>query len=151
MERTLSGLCLLCLVLGCRRNSELEVRDTEGRSVRLQCDGSGHCAVQGSPLTLRASGRLMALCDMASSDPRDCRALVCSGDADCPDAERANRGSCVNGLCIEPAHQLAVADAVALCLAGTGQGKDAPRQVERYAMALNCGSPCTVPKPCRQP
>jgi hypothetical protein len=151
MKRTLYGLLLLPLALGCRGNSEPEVRDTEGRKVRLQCDGSGKCAATGMPLTLRSAGRLMALCDAASTDPRDCRALVCSDDGDCPNAQRASRGSCVNGLCIEPTNQLAPADAVALCLAGTGLGKDAPLQVERYAMALNCGSPCTVPKPCRQP
>jgi hypothetical protein len=38
-----------------------------------------------------------------------------------------------------------------LCLAGTGKPGNTPLQVQRYAMALNCGSPCKVPAPCRQP
>jgi hypothetical protein len=38
-----------------------------------------------------------------------------------------------------------------LCLAGTGLGRETPAQVERYALALNCGNPCRIPTPCAQP
>jgi hypothetical protein len=37
-----------------------------------------------------------------------------------------------------------------LCLWGKGLGRDTPKQVERLSMALNCGTPCKVPAPCRQ-
>lgn len=56
----------------------------------------------------------------------------------------------MGGLCIEPTHDIASADAVMLCLAGTGLGHDQARQVERYALGLNCGTPCSVPKPCER-
>jgi hypothetical protein len=38
-----------------------------------------------------------------------------------------------------------------LCLSGTGLGRETPAQIERYALALNCGSPCKIPAPCAQP
>jgi hypothetical protein len=38
-----------------------------------------------------------------------------------------------------------------LCLAGSGLGSEQARQVERYALGMNCGAPCKVPAPCRQP
>jgi hypothetical protein len=50
-------------------------------------------------------------------------------------------GTCIDGLCTEPANGIGVADAVMLCLAGTGWGRDSPVQVDRYALAMNCGSP----------
>jgi hypothetical protein len=37
-----------------------------------------------------------------------------------------------------------------LCLAGTGLGHAEAKQVERYALGLNCGAPCVVPKPCER-
>jgi len=76
---------------------------------------------------------------------------VCSGDANCPPAHGSKDGHCVNGLCVEPSGELNTDDAVMLCLAGTGLGKDSPEQVSRFAMALNCGSPCKIPAVCRQP
>jgi hypothetical protein len=57
----------------------------------------------------------------------------------------------VNGLCTEPSQPLGVTDAVMLCLAGTGTGHGSAQQAERFAMALNCGEPCRIPSPCRQP
>jgi hypothetical protein len=106
-------------------------------------------------LVLRSPGRLVGICTAAAGaepqSPAHCRAIVCTADSACPPAEGMDRGQCVNGLCTEPAHPIGVADAVMLCLAETGIGRETPRQVERYAMALNCGTPCRIPSPCRQP
>ena len=38
-----------------------------------------------------------------------------------------------------------------LCLSGTGLGRETPRQIERYALALNCGKPCPCPRLVRSP
>jgi hypothetical protein len=85
----------------------------------------------------------------------DCRALACAADSDCPPtsggAPRATTGTCVGSLCVEPSHELGAEDAIFLCLAGTGLGHERADQVTRYALALNCGTPCRVPAPCRQP
>jgi hypothetical protein len=60
-------------------------------------------------------------------------------------------GQCLHHRCSDPAAALSVQDSIMLCLAGTGLGRETPAQIERYALALNCGSPCTVPAPCQQP
>jgi hypothetical protein len=60
-------------------------------------------------------------------------------------------GQCLNHHCGDAAEPLGVQDAIMLCLAGTGLGRKTAAQIERYALALNCGSPCTVPAPCPQP
>ena len=96
----------------------------------------------------------MGVCQHANKrtdTPAQCRPLVCQDDKDCPPAHGLGHGTCVNGLCTEPANAISAADAVLLCLAGTGWGKGSPEQVERYALALNCGTPCKIPSPCRQP
>jgi hypothetical protein len=148
----LAGLALA--TGGCARQSDVELKDTEGRQVKLRCE-DGKCALGGGisapALEIRTTGRLVGLCSAGDAGPASCRPIVCDSDASCPPAERLERGSCVSGLCIEPAAELTAADAVLLCLAGTGSGRSTQLQVERYAMALNCGSPCIVPKPCRQP
>jgi hypothetical protein len=59
-------------------------------------------------------------------------------------------GQCVHGRCSDPAEAISVQDAILLCLAGTGTGRETPAQIERYALALNCGTPCRIPAPCQQ-
>jgi hypothetical protein len=150
---------------GCRRVSERTLTDTEGRTFHAECDREGRCKLTRksakpvsedmSDVALHSPGLLIAICDVPpEQDPSasaDCRPLVCKEDDDCPPSHGIKDGSCSNGLCIEPSHDLAVDDAVMLCLAGTGLGRSGPNQVDRYAMALNCGTPCRVPAPCRQP
>ncbi len=149
----------------CRRVSERTLKDTEGRELTATCDRQQRCALvraagpeapPGLPhLVLHTPGRLVGLCDSASSappkDPWDCRPLVCRSDADCPPQHDAKDGKCLNGWCTDPANAVSVPDAVMLCLAGTGLGKNTKEQHNLYAMALNCGTPCTVPRTCRQP
>lgn len=155
------------MLLGCRdEGGKLTARDTEGRSFAISCEPDQGCKVQqtagphrpGEPTAsvLRSTGLLVAVCRAPSATAQpasasDCRALVCSDNADCPPAHGLEQGSCISGLCAEPAGAINPDDAVMLCLAGTGLGRESPLQVERYAMAMNCGSPCRVPKPCRQP
>ncbi len=167
--RTWGRLVFLAAVVlatvSCRRVSQRELRDTEGRELGAQCDREQGCQLKPaagqkadgsrSELVLRATGRLVGVCSVAPASepksPSDCRALECSGDANCPPAHGSKDGHCVNGLCVEPSGELNTDDAVMLCLAGTGLGKDSPEQVSRFAMALNCGSPCKIPAVCRQP
>ncbi len=139
------------------------VVDTEGRHFRVECEKS-QCHVERadappvspdkSHAKLDTSGRVVGICDTqrgGSAEAGDCRALVCRKDPDCPPLHGLDAGHCINGLCVSPENPLSTSDAVLLCLAGTGLGRGAPKQVERYAMALNCGSPCKIPAPCRQP
>ena len=113
--------------------------------------------VTGGPgFSLSHTGRLVGICDVAPGGtvpetPGDCRALVCQADTDCPPAHGLKNGQCLNALCADPAQPLVTPDSVMLCLAGSGLGNSEPRQIERYALALNCGTPCKVPAPCRQP
>jgi hypothetical protein len=151
--------------VSCRRISQRKLQDTEGRKLEAQCDREQGCTLKleagqkagGSQLelALRATGRLVGVCGVGPASepksPSDCRALMCSGDADCPPAHGSKDGHCVNGLCVEPSGELNPDDAVMLCLAGTGLGRESPEQVSRFAMALNCGSPCKIPSVCRQP
>jgi hypothetical protein len=150
---------------GCRSISKRRLEDTEGRSFEARCDREGSCTLKqtagptvsdpDTELRLWSPGALVAVCNSApASEPKsasDCRALVCQADENCPPAHGIKHGHCVNGLCREPAHSLTVDDAVMLCLAATGLGRETKEQAERYALAQNCGSPCKVPSPCRQP
>jgi hypothetical protein len=155
-------LCVL-VAAACSRDVERTLSDTEGRRFRLRCQ-SGVCGIEAEgtsggaagkgAFALYGPGRLIGVCDVASGTPpevRECRPLVCSRDDDCPPAQGLEDGECVNRLCTEPSQPIATADAVMLCLAGTGAGHDAPIQVERFALAVNCGEPCVVPAPCRRP
>jgi hypothetical protein len=160
---------ILCCALGpllsvcCDQPQETALRDTEGRRFVLTChkadctlaaaaskEGEALPAVQFKP-----TGRLQAVCSAANTErppqASECRALVCKSDGDCPPDPGTPRGHCLNGLCVDPVSALGPDDAVMLCLAGTGLGRKRPEQVERYAMALNCGDPCQIPRPCRQP
>ena len=158
-------VCALLVVSGCRRVSERTLRDTEGRVFTATCDRDQRCKVvqnSGSKrgdgrteVALSSNGRLIGLCDVrpeAEPDsPAECRALVCESDDDCPPGHGMKDGQCLEGYCSDAAKEVAPSDAVMLCLAGTGLGREQPRQVERYALALNCGSPCRVPAPCKKP
>jgi len=157
----LFALLVLASSLGCSRGGELTLSDTEARRFAAKCSGEGQCELtqqegpHGGPVNLVARGRLMAVCPTSEGGGQvsagDCRPLVCSGDASCPPAKGLDHGTCVNGLCVEPSHELGPDDSVMLCMAGTGLGRSAPAQVERFALGLNCGTPCRVPRTCRQP
>lgn len=161
----LAVLGLVTSLVDCKSVSERGLLDTEGRHFTAKCERSGECAlaqVTGvkrtdgkSALSLTRTGRLVGMCDVipgqASDTPADCRALVCQSDADCPPGHGLKDGQCLNALCTDPAQTLTTSDSVMLCLAGSGLGNEQPRQVERYALGLNCGNPCKVPAPCRQP
>jgi len=150
---------------GCQRRGPLVVKDSEGRAFTVRCNeaetscslspAAGVKLAEGAHAVLKAEGRMVAACDAVGEEaqvhPADCRPLSCEKDADCPPVHGPNTGSCLNQLCVDPAHEIGPNDAVMLCLAGTGPGHAAPRQVERYALGLNCGTPCVVPAPCRQP
>lgn len=162
LARVLFGTLLSGFVFGCRGQAPLLARDSEGRAFRVNCTSeqtpclltqesgpqSGHVAI------LRADGRLLGVCDSGDGrqplHPASCRPLICTADADCPRAPGALGGSCVGDLCIDPTKSIGTADAVMLCLAGTGLGHEQPRQIDRYALAANCGDPCQVPAPCRR-
>jgi hypothetical protein len=160
-----AAAAIAVLAGGCRTKRQQTLRDTEGREFSARCGSGERCVLRqtaGAPApssqpaaVLRSPGRLLGVCTAAEGEepqtPADCRALVCDGDDGCPPAQGMERGQCVNGLCTEPSHAVGVTDAVMLCLAGTGVGRESARQVERYAMALNCGEPCRIPTPCRQP
>ena len=148
--------------IGCRRVSDRTLRDTEGRSFSARCDRDGQCELSetsgsGEPAPrIVTLGRLLAFCPATASDADappagECRALVCEADGDCPPGHGLRDGACVNHLCIDPAGELDRDDSIALCLAGTGLGRTSPTQVERFALGLNCGTPCKVPSTCRQP
>lgn len=159
------GLGLLApSLLGCDDGKgQVLLTDTEGRTFAMTCVDSV-CSYErrtGAPVSKaktlvepQTSGRVVGLCDVSITrepEPGDCRALVCKTDSQCPPMHGLEAGHCVNELCTSPDKELISADAVLLCLAGTGLGLNAPKQVERYAMAMNCGRPCIVPAPCRQP
>jgi len=166
-KATLFLSCCLCALLGsagCRRLSERTLRDTEGRVFSATCDRDQRCKIEQksgpkrgdakTEVTVSASGRLIGLCDVMPNgepeSPADCRALLCDDDDDCPPGHGMKDGQCLEGYCSDAARELAPSDAVMLCLARTGLGREQPRQVERYALALNCGSPCRVPAPCKK-
>ena len=103
--------------------------------------------------------RLVAVCDVKAGSsasqappPDACRPIVCESDENCPMlADGVVRATCLGKLCVEPVAKIRTADAIMLCLAGTGLGRSTGQQAERYALGLNCGSPCKVPTACRQP
>ena len=167
-RRLVSVGCLVLLALsthGCRRISKRTLKDTEGRRFQAECDREQRCKLQqdegpdapaGKPaLKLQTRGWLVGICNVADADATpdaaDCRPLTCESNEDCPPAHGDKDGDCLNGWCTDPANPVSVEDSVMLCLAGTGLGKVSERQHQLYAMALNCGKPCKVPKTCKQP
>ena len=140
------------------------MHDTEGRTFEATCPKDGRCklsqksgpkSAEKPAQTLLTGGRLVGICDVkdgeAPQGPFDCRPLGCESDADCPPLHGMKDGQCLHARCSDPAEAVSVQDSVMLCLAGTGLGRDTPAQIDRYALALNCGTPCTVPAPCQQP
>ncbi|HET7541819.1 MAG TPA: hypothetical protein VFK05_18215 [Polyangiaceae bacterium] len=161
------AFALLTSLAGCKGTSERQLVDTERRHFYAKCQSTGECDLKQTSgdkrtgnktaLSLLRGGRLVGICDVTAAggagpdSPGDCRALVCQSDADCPPAHGLKDGQCLNALCADPAQPLIPADSVMLCLAGSGLGNEQARQIERYALGLNCGTPCKVPAPCRQP
>ncbi len=143
------------------------LHDTEGRRFEARCDPRAGCRIEqtGGPrdpsgrsgVLLHRQGLLTVVCSVAPGseareDVRDCRALECATDRDCPPEPGGPRyGHCINGLCVDPAGSITEDDSAVLCLARKGLGRESPAQVEAYSMGVNCGSPCTVPRSCRQP
>lgn len=159
----------VALASGCSKEKPLAMRDTEGRSFEAVCNRAGDCrlrsAVGAKPSSpapkgadpawlLKREGKYFGACDAWSGHPPehwDCRAITCDSDDDCPAIAGSRTGMCMKGLCGDPAREITAFDSVMLCLAGTGPGYESAAQIERYAMGKECGSPCRVPTPCRQP
>lgn len=154
------GAVLLC---GCQ-TAPRTLRDSEGRTFTATCKQGAPCKIEQKSGPKRADkpaqallvgSRLVGLCDVAEGaepqGPFDCRPLSCTDDKDCPPLHGMKDGQCLNRHCSDPAQAIAAPDAIMLCLAGSGLGRETPQQIERYALALNCGSPCQVPAPCQQP
>jgi len=159
----LSTLLTPLWLSSCKSAGPRIIEDTEGRRFEATCPKGEPCRfVQKSGAmradkpaqTLLVGGRLVGICDVAPGaqpdGPHDCRPLSCTSDADCPPLHEMRDGQCLHGRCSDPAESVRTQDAILLCLAGTGLGRETPAQIERYALALNCGSPCTVPAPCQQ-
>jgi len=160
----LSTWLVLLLVAGCQKSGPRLLHDTEGRTFEATCPGQGPCKFtqksgpkrpEKPAQALLVGSRLVGICDVKEGDdsqyPFDCRPLNCQGDADCPPLHDMKDGQCLNGHCSDPAEAIGVQDSIMLCLSGTGLGRETPAQIERYALALNCGSPCKIPAPCAQP
>ena len=160
----LSTLAVFFLLAACNKNGPRLLRDSEGRTFEATCTDKGPCKfsqksgpqrVEKRTQTLMIGSRLVGLCDVKEGEPpenpSDCRPLSCASDQDCPPLHGMKDGQCLNKRCSDPAEAISVQDSIMLCLAGTGLGRETPEQVERYAMAINCGSPCKIPAPCAQP
>jgi hypothetical protein len=168
-----AGLSAFCGA--CRGYTERTIKDTEGRTFLARCSADRICSLTASSgpssnqpsddargghasgqfMRTRATGRVVGVCGpiAAGAEPTasDCRPVVCESDSDCLASEGLSVGVCINRLCTEPSHAINIDDAVMLCLAGTGISPRTALQVERIALGLNCGTPCRIPKPCRQP
>jgi hypothetical protein len=162
MRKVALGLAAVVAV-SCGKNEPRTLRDSEGRTFSAQCTKEGVCQVTqtggaawpGKPeLLMHRESRLIGICRAGPSkvieSPGDCRVVVCESDGDCPPAHGLPHGACVNGTCTEQSRELDENDAAMLCLWGLGLGRDTPKHVERLSMALNCGTPCEIPAPCRQ-
>jgi hypothetical protein len=159
-------LLAFALVLGlvassCKREGEVVVKDSEGRTFTARCRQGSPCALtqtagpkaEATRPVLEARGRVIGVCDASGEEPphpADCRPLSCSDDNDCPPLHAPATGSCLNGICVDPSQAIGSKDSVMLCLAGQGLGHSKREQVERYALGLNCGSPCVIPMICKQ-
>jgi hypothetical protein len=160
----MSTLAAIFLLSGCNKGGPRVVRDSEGRTFEATCNAQAPCrfSQKSGPKradkptqTLMLGSRLVGICDVKEGEPPqypfDCRPLGCESDSDCPPLHGMKDGQCLNNHCSDPAEAIGVQDSIMLCLAGTGLGRETPAQVERYALALNCGSPCKIPSPCAQP
>jgi len=159
----LSTACWLLCAAGCQKSGPALLRDTEKRTFEATCPAEGPCKLQQKSGAKRADkpaqslllgGRLVGICDVAEGQapagPFDCRPLDCQSNSECPPLHGMKEGQCVHNRCSDPSEAVGPQDAIMLCLAGTGLGRETPAQIERYALALNCGTPCRVPAPCQQ-
>lgn len=160
----LSSVAVLLALMGCQKgDGSRTLRDSEGRTFSARCLPEGECKLEqkSGPQRLEkpaqvllVGSRLVGVCDVKEGEPpqgpMDCRPLVCKTDADCPPTHGGEHGHCLNERCSDPAEPVGVQDSIMLCLSGTGLGHDKQEQVERYAMAMNCGKPCKIPQPCPQ-
>lgn len=146
----------------CSRTETIQLKDTEGRGFIAWLKESQVVRVtkneppnRDEQFTIERKGYLVAVCPGSATSAEvpiaQCRGLVCRADQECPPAHGLKQGTCINGLCIEPSNAIGPDDAIMLCLAGTGVGDSLPSQIERFALGLNCGEPCKVPTPCKQP
>jgi hypothetical protein len=160
----LSTVATLLLALGCQKGGPRLIKDTEGRRFEATCPEKSACKfvqkagpkrAEKPTQALMIGSRLVGICDVVGEDPpqnpSDCRPLDCETDADCPPLHGMKDGQCLHKRCSDPAEAISVQDSIMLCLAGTGLGRETPAQIERYALALNCGTPCKIPAPCQQP
>jgi hypothetical protein len=160
----LSTVAVCSALFACQNTGPRRLHDSEGRTFEATCPKDAACSfVQKSgprrterpAQALLVGSRLVGICDVTAGGgpegPFDCRPLGCDSDADCPPLHGMQDGQCLNHHCGDAAESIGVQDSIMLCLAGTGLGRETPAQIERYALALNCGSPCTVPAPCQQP
>lgn len=160
----MSTVAICSALFACQNTGPRALRDSEGRRFEASCPRDGACTFEQksgprregkSAQALLVGSRLVGICDVkpgeAPEGPFDCRPLTCDSDPQCPPLHGMKDGQCVNHRCSDAAEPIDVPDAIMLCLAGTGVGRETPAQIERYALALNCGSPCTVPAPCQQP
>lgn len=160
---SLSTIFALMACIGCQKSGPRVLKDTEGRTFEATCPADSTCKLtqksgkkraEKPAQTLQVGGRLVGICDApeagSADGPFDCRPLNCQADADCPPLHNMKDGQCVHNRCSDPAQELTSADAIMLCLAGTGLGRETAAQIERYALALNCGTPCRIPAPCQQ-
>jgi hypothetical protein len=160
----LSTVALCFAAFGCQKAGPLILRDTEGRSFEANCPKGSACSLTQKSGPKRAErpaqvllvgSRLVGVCDVKAGEgpegPFDCRPLTCDSDAECPPLHGMKEGQCLNHHCGDAAEALDIPDSIMLCLAGMGLGRETAAQIERYALALNCGTPCAVPAPCRQP
>jgi len=168
----LSAAVVLSSSLGCEKPTRISLTDSELRGFVAVCKG-GACSLEASAVAtptspqpdgaepsfvLHQASRLVAICDVWKKGsavptilPIDCRPIKCKADTDCPPAKGLTKGACTDGYCTEPSGAFGPEDAGLLCLAGTGIPANTSRQIERFALGSNCGSPCTVPAVCRQP
>jgi len=160
----LSTVLSLFVVSGCQNSGPRTLHDTEGRTFEATCPKQGPCKLsqkagpkraERPTQTLLTGGRLVGICDVREGEalqgPFDCRPLGCESDADCPPLHGMKDGQCLNRRCSDPAEAISTQDSIMLCLAGSGLGRETAAQIERYALALNCGTPCNIPAPCQQP
>ena len=143
---------------GCQRDGTVEMKDTEGRAFTVACTETKRCTVEPRkrpdatltvPLTVRAEGRLLGVCDR-DAPPITCRPVVCESEADCPTVDGVAR-TCRRSLCSEPSRSLSRTDVVMLCMAGSGVGFEETRQRERYGTALAWEPSMPLPAGCRSP
>ncbi len=150
--------------LGCQGPQRFT--DTEDRSYVVECEDkvctyrpAAPASSEGAPsssqpvpnatnLTLRSTGRLLAICEGEKAKGTACRAVTCTDS--CPNDPAGNKTTCQRGLCVNEGADITNEDALLLCIAGTGTKRSA-KQAGRMALARTCGTPCVVPAACRQP